>query len=154
MTKGLDGRLTKGVGTHFASWLQEVTAVEPDAAQAHLDAGVPASSTPRGELAHKGLRAAHGKKAGHAKPITDVAYSGDLIATKDEGSLRLWRARSDFALLRVVSCRGPHVAFHPTGQFIVTGTPGMGYGSGKEGHLKAPTASGSRAPPPAAPPSS
>ena len=124
--KGFTGRLTKGAGTHLASWLQEVDALTADEAQSLLDTHQPdgARSTPRGERAWAGLQGAHGKRMGHAKKITDVAFSGELLATKDPSSMRLWRARGDFALLRVVSCRGKHVAFHPCGQFIVTGTRG------------------------------
>ena len=32
------------------------------------------------------------------------------------------------ALLRVVSCPGKNVAFHPSGQFIITGTAAGGAG--------------------------
>jgi len=39
----------------------------------------------------KGLFGKHGKKAGHTNPITDVAYSGDILVTKDTGRMRLWR---------------------------------------------------------------
>ena len=118
---GLPGRLTKGAGTHLASWLQEVQALDADEAQALLDNAPPARSTVRGERALAKLFETHGKKAGHSKKITDVAHSGDLLVAKDSSSMRLWRAHGDCALLRVVSCRGPHVAFHSTGQFIVTG---------------------------------
>ena len=40
--------------------------------------------------------------------------------------MRLWRARGDYALLRVVTAKGKHVAIHQNGQFIVTGTRGEG----------------------------
>jgi hypothetical protein len=76
---------------------------------------------------------AHGKKAGHSKIITDTCYSGDLIITKDSGSMRLWRAAGDFALLRVVSCAGKHVAVHHSGQFIVTGNRRLAATIGDEG---------------------
>jgi len=67
------------------------------------------------------LRERHGKTAGHAGPIIDAAFSGDLMATKDEKCMRLWRAR-DATLLRVVSaCTGSGVAFSPCGHYIVTG---------------------------------
>ena len=130
--KGFTGRLSKGAGTHLASWLQEVDALTIDEAQSLLDNHYPdgARSTPRGERAWAGLLDTHGKRTGHAKKITDVAYSGDLLVTKDPASMRLWRTRGDFALLRVVSCRGKHVAIHPCGQFIVTGTRGAGAGAG------------------------
>ena len=55
-----------------------------------------------------------------------MAYSGEVLVTKDEGCMRLWRAGGDCALLRVVSCPGRHVAFHTNGQYIVTGTRGAG----------------------------
>jgi hypothetical protein len=75
------------------------------------------------QRALSGLWEKHGKRAGHAKPITDVAYSGDLLITKDVSSMRLWRAHGgDYALLRVLTCRGRHVGVHRSGQFIVTGT--------------------------------
>eukprot|EP00605_Chrysophyceae_sp_TOSAG23-4_P002281 GSChrysophyteH1.ASY1.ANO1.2527.1 assembled CDS len=128
--KGLSGRLTKGAGTHLASWLQEVTALTQGEAQGLLDEAVSISSNKRGIVPLNGLQDAHGKKAGHSKPISDVAYSGDVLITKDSSSMRLWRARGDYALLRVVTCRGPHVAFHPNGQFVVTGTRGSAPGQG------------------------
>jgi hypothetical protein len=121
-SKGLPGRLSKGAGTHLASWLQESTELSPSEAQQLLNLNqTSARSTIRGERALAGLLTAHGKKAGHSKPITDVAYSGDLIISKDSGSMRLWRASGDYALLRVVSCPGVHVSVHSNGQFIVTG---------------------------------
>lgn len=122
--KGLPGRLSKGAGTHLASWLQESRALSTEEAQALLDSGESrAQSTQRGERALAGWRSAHGRCAGHAKPITDVAHSGDLLVSKDPTSMRLWRAQGDFALLRVIGgCKGKHVAIHHTGQFIVTGT--------------------------------
>ena len=133
--KGFTGRLTKGAGTHLASWLQEVDALAADEAQSLLDTHQPdgARSTPRGERAWAGLQSAHGKRMGHAKRITDVAYSGDILVTKDPASMRLWRARGDFALLRVVTAKGPHVAIHPCGQFIVTGTRGAANGAAADG---------------------
>ena len=129
--KGFTGRLTKGAGTHLASWLQEVDALTAEEAQTLLDTHFPdgARSTTRGERAWAGLQGAHGKRMGHAKRITDVAYSGDILVTKDPASMRLWRARGDYALLRVVSARGKHVAIHPCGQFIVTGTRGAANGA-------------------------
>lgn len=147
-TRGFAGRLSKGAGTHLASWLQEVDtpSLTMQEAQALLDADASgaaptANSGPRGERALKGLLEKHSggklgvdgqgvtranrekasKCLGHAKLITHIAYSGDMIVSKDTGSMRLWRAGGDFCLLRVVSCPGPHVAFHHTGQFIVTG---------------------------------
>ena len=36
--KGFSGRLTKGAGTHLASWLQASTALSVNEAQALLDA--------------------------------------------------------------------------------------------------------------------
>ena len=122
LPKGLSGRLTKSAGTHLASWLQEVTALTVEEAQTMLDTSKPIDSTVRGARAHAGLVEAHGKRAGHSKPITDMAHSGDLIATKDPRSMRLWRAHGDFALLRVVTCRGRNVSFHESGQYIVTGS--------------------------------
>lgn len=90
-----------------------------------------ASENVRGVRAKEGLFAKHGARAGHANKVTDVCWSGEMVLTKDKSSLRLWRARGDFALLRVVSCRGPHVAVHSCGQFIVTGTRGTGASSKK-----------------------
>lgn len=69
----------------------------------------------------EGITRVHGARGGHARAITGVAISGDLLATKDPQSMRMWLSRGDFALLRVVTSRGAHVAFHPGGQFIVTG---------------------------------
>ena len=80
----------------------------------------------------EGFFATHGSSAGHSKSITDFLFSGEIIVTKDPASMRLWRARGDYALLRVVSCGGPHVAIHPSGQFIVTGTRGES-GCGSDG---------------------
>ncbi len=128
--KGLPGRLTKGAGTHLASWLQEVTVLSKESAQSLLDGTDENSSMSnnnmRKERAIAGLKAAHGENAGHANPITDMAYSGDIIITKDRAGMRLWRSRGDYALLRVVTCKGKHAAFHSNGQFIVTGTRGGG----------------------------
>jgi hypothetical protein len=129
--KGLPGRLTKGAGTHLASWLQEVNAMSVEEAQELLDSSESVSENKRGEISLAGLLEAHGERAGHSRPFTNVAYSGDVLVTKDPVGMRLWRARGDYALLRVVSCRGNDAAFHPNGQFIVTGTRG---GNGK--HLK------------------
>ena len=99
--KGLPGRLSKGAGTHLASWLQEVAALTEDEAQDLLDSGEStARGTLRGQRALEGLLRAHGKKLGHSRKITDVAYSGDIIVSKDSKQMRLWRARGDFALLR------------------------------------------------------
>jgi hypothetical protein len=126
----MDRRLTKGAGTHLASWLQEVTALTPEEAQALLDAAEPAGRDPKSMRAKEGLLAAHGRKLGHAKPVSDIAYSGDIVVSKDAGCIRMWRARGDFCLLRVVSCPGKHVAIHPCGQFIVTGTRGSAIGRG------------------------
>ena len=139
--KGLPGRLTKGAGTHLASWLQEVQALSAEEGQALLDArgeNEGAAENVRGMRAKEGLFAKHGVRAGHANKVTDVCWSGEMVLTKDKASLRLWRARGDFALLRVVSARGAHVAVHSCGQFIVTGTRGAGASSEnpKAGGLK------------------
>ena len=128
---GLPGRLTKGAGTHLASWLQEVQALSAEEGQALLDARGEeeeegATENVRGVRAKEGLFAKHGARVGHANKVLDVCWSGEMVLTKDKASLRLWRARGDFALLRVVSCRGAHVAVHSCGQFIVTGTRGAG----------------------------
>ena len=64
--KGLPGRLTKGAGTHLASWLQPCDGLSQEAAQALLD---------QPKKAHSGLQslqAAHGRRCAHARPITDV----------------------------------------------------------------------------------
>merc|ERR1712167_117461 len=119
--KGLPGRLTKGAGTHLASWLQESKGLTAEEGHRLLEDAALHPATVRGEKAIEGLWEAHGKKAGHANTITDVAYSGDIIVTKDTASMRLWRARGDYALLRVVTAKGKHVAIHQNGQFIVTG---------------------------------
>ena len=72
------------------------------------------------------LRDKHGKTAGHAGPIIDSSFSGELLATKDEKCMRLWRAR-DGTLLRVISaCPGTGVAFSPCGHFIATGSAKTG----------------------------
>ena len=126
----MDRRLTKGAGTHLASWLQEVAALTPEEAQALLDATKPAGHDPKSALAKEGLLAAHGRKLGHAKPVSDIAYSGDILVSKDASCIRMWRARGDFCLLRVVTCPGKHVAIHPCGQFIATGTRGAAVGHG------------------------
>ena len=131
--KGLPGRLSKGAGTHLASWLQESTALTPQEAQSLLDSCESrAKNSPKGEKALAGLRDRHGNRCGHSKPITDVAFSGDLLVSKDDGSMRMWRSGGDYALLRVVACRGKHVAFHRTGQFIVTGTRNEASGDGED----------------------
>ena len=117
------GGLAKGAGTHLASWLQEVSTLSSEDAQSILD-GFGPEGAPRGPslaAALEGMRSVHGSRGGHARAITGAAISGDLLATKDPQSMRLWRSRGDHALLRVVTCRGDHVAFHPSGQFIVTG---------------------------------
>ena len=122
--KGLPGRLTKGAGTHLASWLQQCSAISAEEAQELLDNSNSAGEGGRGAISLDGLIQAHGDRAGHSRPFTDVAYSGDILITKDPASMRLWRARGDYALLRVVSCPGSDVTFHPSGQFIVTGFRG------------------------------
>merc|ERR1711959_302294 len=117
---GLPGRLSKGAGTHLASWLQEVDNVTAEEAMAWLQQ--PENERTRDAVAS--LREQHGRTAGHAGKIIAAAYSGELLATKDEKCMRLWRAR-DGTLLRVVSaCVGNAVAFAPNGQNIVTGTVG------------------------------
>ena len=131
--KGLPGRLTKGAGTHLASWLQESDALSPEEAQTLLDSNFSTANTSvRGRRALEGLFSKHGKKAGHSNAITDIAYSGDILCTKDVSGMRLWRASGDFALLRCVASRGAHVAIHESGQFIVTGERGRGIGA--KGH--------------------
>ena len=123
LPKGLPCRLSKGAGTHLASWLQASNALSPEEAQVLLDEnGCSAKASVRGARALEGLLAAHGKKAGHAKPITDVAFSGEILVSKDASSMRLWRASGDYTLLRVVAAGGKHVAIHRSGQFIVSGT--------------------------------
>ena len=116
---GLSGRLSKGAGTHLASWLQEVANVSQNEAMSWLEE----PPHPRTEEALAALRKRHSSQnAGHAGPIIDASFSGELLATKDEKCLRLWRAR-DGTLLRVVSaCPGTRVAFSPCGSNIVTGT--------------------------------
>mmetsp|Transcript_18753 Transcript_18753/g.30093 ORF Transcript_18753/g.30093 Transcript_18753/m.30093 type:complete len:148 (+) Transcript_18753:80-523(+) len=120
MVVGLPGRLSKGAGTHLASWLQEVSNVLNEEANLWLEQ----PKDPRTANVFAALTERHGKSAGHSQPIIDAAVSGELLATKDAKSMRLWRAR-DGALLRVVSaCPGKGVAFSPTGNNIVTGTCG------------------------------
>ena len=83
MPVGLPGRLSKGAGTHLASWLQETTALTAEEGQALLDGTARPAAGPRAPLAERaeaGLWAAHGARAGHAKPVSDVAHSGDLLA--------------------------------------------------------------------------
>ena len=112
------GRLSKGAGTHLASWLQEVDNVSVDEAVSWLNE----PRHPKTSQILEVLRESKGKNLGHAGPIVDAAFSGELLATKDKASLRLWRARGG-TLLRVVGgCPGNGVAFSPTGQNIVTGT--------------------------------
>ena len=110
--------LMPGLGTHLASWLQEVDNVEVHEALEWL--GKERSNRTTDALA--ALKAQHGKQAGHSSPIIDAATSGELLATKDTKCMRLWRIRGG-VLLRVVSaCPGNRVAFSPSGQNIVTGT--------------------------------
>merc|ERR1712138_4277 len=87
--KGLPGRLTKGAGTHLASWLQESKGLTAQEGQDLLDNSQAADATVRGERALAGLWETHGRKAGHSNKITDVAYSGDIVVTKDGTSMRL-----------------------------------------------------------------
>ena len=116
--KGLPGRLAKGAGTHLASWLQEVDNISQEQALSWLSS----DKHPKTEECLAKLKETHGKTAGHAKNIIDAAFSGELLATKDDKSMRLWRAR-DCNLLRVIGgCTGKAVAFSPTGNNIVTGT--------------------------------
>ena len=84
---GLPGRLTRGAGTHLASWLQEVGNV--DANEAALWLANPRN--PRTAVALSELQQRHGRTAGHSGPIVDAALSGELLATKDAKSMRLWR---------------------------------------------------------------
>ena len=122
MPLGLPGRLSKGAGTHLASWLQEVANVTPEEAILWLEA--PRDSRTPDVLT--ALRQQHGKNLGHAGRIVDAAFSGELLVTKDEKCMRLWRAR-DGTLLRVVSaCHGDGVAFSPSGHNIVSGTAKTG----------------------------
>ena len=89
MPLGLPGRLSKGAGTHLASWLQEVSNVPEEEARSWLE-------SPRHERTNEAVAAlqhCHGKTVGHAGQILDAAFSGDLLVTKDATSLRLWRAR-------------------------------------------------------------
>eukprot|EP00929_Paragymnodinium_shiwhaense_P040380 TRINITY_DN21093_c0_g1_i1.p1 TRINITY_DN21093_c0_g1~~TRINITY_DN21093_c0_g1_i1.p1 ORF type:complete len:147 (+),score=27.75 TRINITY_DN21093_c0_g1_i1:102-542(+) len=120
MAGGLPGRLKKGAGTHLASWLQEVGNVPLEEAAEWLRA-------PREEATTEllaALKQKHGKAVGHSGPIIDAAACGQLLVTKDAGSMRLWRAR-DGTLLRVITaCPGDAVAFSPSGNNIVTGTVG------------------------------
>ena len=130
LPKGFAGRLTKGAGTHLASWLQESSALSVEEGQALLDSKFSvAGGSVRGQRALAGLFAKHGKKAGHTNPITDVCYSGDILVSKDSGGMKLWRASGDFALLRCLAAKGSHVAIHECGQFIVTGTRGREVGA-------------------------
>lgn len=130
LPKGLPGRLTKGAGTHLASWRQESTALTPDEAQILLDSSFSvASSSVSGQRALEGLFSKHGKIARHTHAITSIAYSGDILVTKDLSGMRLWRAAGDFALLRCVASTGPDVVIHESGQFIVTGKRGSEIGS-------------------------
>jgi len=135
------GRLARGAGTHLASWLQEVDALSGEEAQAILDGcGSEGGGGPPGSAlaaALEGITRVHGARGGHARAITGAAISGDLLATKDPQSMRLWRSRGDFALLRVVTSRGAHVAFHPGGQFIVTGQRRPRSGPESDGHADA-----------------
>lgn len=117
---GLPGRLSKGAGTHLASWLQLVSNVSEDEAAGWIRA----ERHERTAELLKRVQEIHGKKVGHSGKVIDAAFSGQLLATKDKSSMRLWRAR-DGNLLRVVTaCTGKSVAFSPTGQNIVTGTVG------------------------------
>mmetsp|Transcript_13838 Transcript_13838/g.24098 ORF Transcript_13838/g.24098 Transcript_13838/m.24098 type:complete len:149 (-) Transcript_13838:19-465(-) len=121
MAKGFPGRLSKGAGTHLASWLQEVSNIPLEEANSWLEQPQDDAKTAE---ALKALTQLHGKTAGHSGRIIDIAASGELLATKDEKSMRLWRAR-DGTLLRVVTaCPGTRVVFSPTGNNIVTGTAG------------------------------
>ena len=117
---GLPGRLTKDAGTHLASWLQLVSNVSEEDATTWVES--PRHERTAGAL--KKIQELHGKKAGHSSRVIDAAFSGQLLATKDKSSMRLWRAR-DGNLLRVIgACNGKSVAFSPSGQNIVTGTVG------------------------------
>lgn len=124
MSKGLPGRLSRGAGTHLASWLQEVDRVVGVEARADAEAwlirkkGMDEDEKLQAALGK--LRALHGRSVGHSQPIVDVALSGEILITKDPKSMRLWRAR-DGTLLRVVSCSGNRVAFSASGQNIVSG---------------------------------
>ena len=84
------------------------------------------------------MKEKHGKNCGHASKITDVAYSGDILITKDPNGMRLFRASGDFAMLRVVTAKGRHVSIHPCGQFLVTGTR-RGEGGGADINKSPPT---------------
>ena len=119
MALGLPGRLSKGAGTHLASWLQEVSNVSDEEALAWLEQ----PRHPKTDEVLAAVQGHHGSKSlGHSGPVVDAAFSGELLATKDRSSMRLWRAR-DGALLRVVSaCHGDAIAFSPTGSNIVTGS--------------------------------
>jgi len=118
-----DVRLSKGAGTHLASWLQPSQELSEIEAQQLLDENVSsAKNTTRGLAAWAKLQMIHGKSCGHAKKISDVAYSGAIIITKDASGMRLFRASGDFALLRCLAASGNHVSVHSSGQFIVTGT--------------------------------
>ena len=116
--KGIVGRLKKGAGTHLASWLQEVDNISNEEALVWLAA----EPNPKLEQALAKLKETHGKNGGHANKIIDASFSGELLVTKDDKSMRLWRAR-DCNLLRVIGgCLGNRVVFSPTGNNIVTGT--------------------------------
>ena len=75
MPLGLPGRLSKGAGTHLASWLQEVSNVPEEEARSWLE-------SPRHERTNEAVAAlqhCHGKTVGHAGQILDAAFSGDLL---------------------------------------------------------------------------
>ena len=116
---GLPGRLSKGAGTHLASWLQEVSNITDEEALSWLAQ----PRHPKTEEVLVAVQGHHGSKSlGHSGPVVAASFSGELLATKDKSSMRLWRAR-DGTLLRVVSaCPGNGIAFSPSGSNIVTGS--------------------------------
>ena len=118
---GLSGRLKRGAGTHLASWLQELSFELSHVSHEAVHQWLLSEPDPQTETVLPNVIKHVGTKSlGHNNPILSVAYGGELLVTKDEKPMRLWRAK-DATLLRVISgCPGDTVSFSPSRQKIVT----------------------------------
>ena len=118
---GLSGRLKRGAGTHLASLLQELSFELSHVSHEAVHQWLLSEPDPQTETVLPNVIKHVGTKSlGHSNPILSVAYGGELLVTKDEKPMRLWRAK-DATLLRVISgCPGDTVSFSPSRQKIVT----------------------------------
>ena len=121
---GLSGRLKRGAGVRIFNNLnsQELSFKLSHVSHEAVHQWLLSEPDPQTETVLPNVIKHVGTKSlGHSNPILSVAYGGELLVTKDEKPMRLWRAK-DATLLRVISgCPGDTVSFSPSRQKIVTG---------------------------------